>query len=85
MLRRHERRTLDEIERRLSAEEPELARELATAELPTPPPSRMVSLLTWFSLGTGVMCLFLGQLGACAVVASLVGVLLGLRRWRLHA
>jgi uncharacterized membrane protein YdbT with pleckstrin-like domain len=84
-MRRHERRSLDEIEKRLSAEEPELARDLAAAELPTATRNRLLTGLTWVSVGVGVCCLFLGEYVSFLLMLLLVTSLLGVRAWRLRA
>lgn len=82
MLHGHERRTLDEIEKHLTDEEPELARDLASADLRVK--NRLLTVLTAISAAVVVLCLFLGELRSFMLVTLLTSVLLGLRRWRLR-
>jgi hypothetical protein len=84
VLRKHERRSLDEIERRLAAEEPGLARDFAASEVSARRRSRTLSVLTWASVALAVMSLLLGELVACLVAVLVVAALTGLRHWRLH-
>lgn len=83
MLGRHERRSLDEIAKHLTEEEPELARNLASSGLPLD--NRLLTVLTVVSAMVVVVCLLLGELRSFLLVTALVAVLLGLRRWRLKA
>lgn len=87
MLRRHEQRQLDEMERRLHADDPALARKLAGAG----PLARfwaMQSLSRALCLGTAglaVLCLFLGEPGAFLLSSALAGALFLAANWTLHA
>jgi hypothetical protein len=83
MLGRHERRSLDEIEKRLTEEEPELARNLASSDLPMN--NRLLTVLTLVSAVVVILCLFLGQFTSFLLVMALIAALLWLRRWRLTA
>lgn len=82
MLHGHERRTLDEIEKHLAEEEPDLARDLASADLRVG--NRLLTVLTSISAAVVVLCLALGELRSFLLVTVLTTVLLGLRRWRLR-
>lgn len=82
MLHGHERRTLDEIEKHLSEEEPALARDLASGDLRVH--NRLLTVLTAISAAVVVLCLLLGELRSFMLVTVLTSVLLGLRRWRLR-
>jgi hypothetical protein len=84
MLRKHERRSLDEIERRLAADEPELARDFSASEVPAWRRSRTASVLTWASVALAVVSLLLGELAACLLAVFVVAALMGLRHWRLR-
>jgi hypothetical protein len=83
MLGRHERRSLDEIEKRLTEEEPQLARSLASTALPSG--NRLLTVLTVVSAVVVVLCLFLGEFGSFLLVTGLITALLWLRRWKLTA
>lgn len=83
MLGKHERRSLDEIEKHLTEEEPELARNLASSDLPVG--NRLLTVLTLVSAVVVVVCLILGEFGSFLLVTGLIAALLLLRRWRLRA
>lgn len=83
MLGRHERRSLDEIEKHLTEEEPELARNLASSDLPVD--NRLLTVLTLVSALVAVACLILGELKSFVLVCGQIAALLWLRRWRLTA
>jgi hypothetical protein len=86
MLRKHERRSLDEIEKRLAEEEPELARDFAESEVPAR--FRLNSLsnvLVSATTALVVLCLLLGEPGAALLAGVLVAALVGSRRWTWQA
>ncbi|GAB2742557.1 hypothetical protein GCM10027174_15190 [Salinifilum aidingensis] len=84
MFRRHERRQLEEIERRLISDDPDLARRMSGSR----PVARVMAWMTmWRALGVlagglAVLCLFLGAGSGFLVAGMLAGVLLIYARWR---
>jgi hypothetical protein len=86
MLGEHERRRLDEIESRLSAEDPEFAqamngtgRSRLARHLRSPS-----AVLAVISGCAALLCAGLGQAGGFAAAALLTLVLVGATRWKLH-
>ncbi|NYH78364.1 hypothetical protein FHR84_001686 [Actinopolyspora biskrensis] len=83
MLDKYERRSLEEIENRLTEEDPELARGLAEGT-PRSIWSRISPLLVLavVVMGLSTVLLVLAEFGAALMAAALAGALLTFRLWR---
>ena len=87
MMPRHERRRLVEIERRLAAEDPEFARNLAKAR----PLRRALgcglprTMLTLGAATSAALCLALGDAPATLAASAVATALIMTRNWHLDA
>ena len=86
MLDKHERRRLDEIGSRLSAEDPDFARAMSgTGRSRLAQHLRSPSdVLAVISGCAALLCVGLGQVGGFATAALLALVLVAAARWKLH-
>lgn len=84
VLRKHERRKLEEIENQLKAD-PELVRSMGGAHPRwLPSKSSPSAVLGSFSAILAALCLFLGEGAGFAAAGALAALLLSSRMWHVH-
>ena len=86
-MHREDRRVLDEIEQRLTADAPDLAAQLAQGRVDPRPPSWGVGSWVWsgMALALVVVSVVLGEVFAAVQAAACAGALIGLRQWEISA